>query len=207
MPASADAAAIAPTRLPSSRGDRFVLEPPLEPLFSPPFMEFSSEGPGENDPETITGPASNPKPRAREPALVVVPAGGPDVSAGTFRSCPWPSRGCVPRVMAPPARNAAVTSVVSASSTSVAPAFFALRVWMSMQYGHWVVSATATAISSLYFRGISPPRTTASSNATNALNASGASSPILPNLAKFLMSYIAVLLVRELLLRDPRRPD
>src|SRR5262245_43234918 len=59
-----------------------------------------------------------------------------------------------------------------------------------MQYGHWVVSATATAISSLYLSGITPPLNAASSNATNALNASGASSPNFFNFAIFFMSYI-----------------
>jgi hypothetical protein len=43
------------------------------------------------------------------------------------------SRACVPWVTAPPARRAAVTSVVSASYCSVAPAFFAFFACISMQ--------------------------------------------------------------------------
>src|SRR5436305_14185201 len=61
-----------------------------------------------------------------------------------------------------------------------------------MQYGHCVVSATATAISSLYFSGIAPPRTTASSNATNALNASGASSAYRAIFFMLFMSYMLI---------------
>src|SRR5438552_7519528 len=98
---------------------------------------------------------------------------------------------CVPCVIAPPARSAAAISVVSASSCSVAPAFFAFFEWISMQYGHCVVSATATAINSLYLSGITPCLTTASSNATNALKASGASSPIRLSLERFFMSYMS----------------
>src|SRR5262245_6260132 len=99
---------------------------------------------------------------------------------------------CVPCVIAPPARSAAATSVVSASSCSVAPAFLAFLVWSSMQYGHCVVSATAMAISSLYLSGITPYLTAASSKATNALKASGASSPKRLNFPRFFMSYIAI---------------
>src|SRR5678809_76185 len=47
-------------------------------------------------------------------------------------------------------------------------------------------------MSSLYLSGMTPPRTTASSKATNALKASGASSPRRGNLARFFMSYITV---------------
>ncbi len=85
----------------------------------------------------------------------------------------------------------ATFTVVSASSLSVAPAFRAFWVWISMQYGHCVVSATAIAISSLYLSGITPPRTTASSKATKALNASGASSASVPIFASLFLSYIA----------------
>jgi hypothetical protein len=46
------------------------------------------------------------------------------------------SKQCVPCVMAPPARKAAATMIVSAISVSVQPAFFAFFVWISMQYGH-----------------------------------------------------------------------
>src|SRR5262249_27509310 len=89
-------------------------------------------------------------------------------------------------------RSAAATSVASASSCSVAPAVFAFLAWISMQYGHWVVRATATAINSLYLSGITPPANAAPSNATNARNASGASSPSCLNLARFFMSYMSV---------------
>src|SRR5436190_1913932 len=99
---------------------------------------------------------------------------------------------CVPCVIAPPARSAAATRVVSASSCSVAPAFFAFWAWISMQYGHCVVSATATAISSLYLSGITPPLKAASSKATKLLKASGASSPSFLNFFRLAMSYIVV---------------
>src|SRR5438105_6409553 len=66
-----------------------------------------------------------------------------------------------------------------------------------MQYGHCVVSATATAISSLYLSGIAPSLNAASSNATNPLKASGASSPSFLSLVMFFMSYIAVSLGRK----------
>src|SRR5258708_2324133 len=59
-----------------------------------------------------------------------------------------------------------------------------------MQYGHCVVRATATAISSLYLSGIAPSLKAASSNATNPFQASGASSPNFLSLARFFMSYI-----------------
>src|SRR5262249_10661274 len=60
-----------------------------------------------------------------------------------------------------------------------------------MQYGHCVVSATATAISSLYFSGIAPSLNAASSNAMKPLNPSGASSPSFLNFVRFFMSYMA----------------
>src|SRR6266436_1480598 len=60
-----------------------------------------------------------------------------------------------------------------------------------MQYGHCVVSATATAINSLYLSGIAPPLKAASSKATNPLKASGASSPSFLSFVRFFMSYIA----------------
>src|SRR6516165_10726165 len=59
-----------------------------------------------------------------------------------------------------------------------------------MQYGHCVVSATATAINSLYLSGITPSLKAASSNATNALKASGASWPSVLSFVRFFMSYI-----------------
>ena len=43
---------------------------------------------------------------------------------------------CVACVTAPPARSEAATIVASTSSASVAPAFRALLLWISMQYGH-----------------------------------------------------------------------
>src|SRR5262245_27783329 len=45
---------------------------------------------------------------------------------------------------------------------------------MSMQYGHWVVRATAIAISSLYLTGIAPSATDNLSKAQNAFITSGA---------------------------------
>src|SRR5262245_805757 len=60
-----------------------------------------------------------------------------------------------------------------------------------MQYGHCVVSATATAINSLYLSGIAPPLKAASSNAANPFHASGANSPSFLSFANCFMSYIA----------------
>src|SRR5688500_2765791 len=51
---------------------------------------------------------------------------------------------CVPWVMAPPARNAAATRTASAISRSEVPSCRALFEWISMQYGHCVVNATAS---------------------------------------------------------------
>src|SRR5438105_5152082 len=99
------------------------------------------------------------------------------------------TRECVPRVIAPPARIAAATSVASANSCSAAPAFFA---WTSVQYEHWVVSATATAIRSVYRSGITPPRNAAASNATNAWKVSEASSPSSLSLGGSFMPYTSV---------------
>src|SRR3954470_10280893 len=59
-----------------------------------------------------------------------------------------------------------------------------------MQYGHWVASATAMAISSLYLAGMAPALYAAVSNAANSWNASGASSPYFANFVRFLRSYI-----------------
>src|SRR5881394_3054946 len=64
---------------------------------------------------------------------------------------------------------------------------------MSMQYGHCVVQATATAINSLYFTGIAPSATAALSNAQNAFITSGASSFIFLILVRFALSYICLL--------------
>src|SRR6266404_428003 len=63
-----------------------------------------------------------------------------------------------------------------------------------MQYGHCVVKATATAISSLYLTGIAPAATDALSNATNAFIVSGAWASRFFILLRFFMSYIAHLL-------------
>src|SRR5678816_104926 len=45
---------------------------------------------------------------------------------------------------------------------------------MSIQYGHCVVRATATAISSLYFTGMAPSATASLSNSQKAFITSGA---------------------------------
>ena len=63
---------------------------------------------------------------------------GPDDGAWTAlgRPClpgPYFEIRCVPWVMAAPARSAAATNVVSASSASVAPALSASSLWISMQ--------------------------------------------------------------------------
>src|SRR5262249_48005043 len=57
-------------------------------------------------------------------------------------------------------------------------------------YGHCVVSATATAMSSLYLTGIAPSFAAASSNTRNALKVSGARSPSLFILVMFFRSYM-----------------
>src|SRR5262245_47725276 len=67
-----------------------------------------------------------------------------------------------------------------------------------MQYGHCVVSATATAINSLYLRGMTPSLNAASSKARNPLNASGASSPSFFIFDRFFMSYIVISLMKHL---------
>lgn len=66
--------------------------------------------------------------------------------------------------------------VVSASSSWVAPAEYAALVCASMQYAHCVVSATATAMSSVYLRGMTfpDPERASWSKAMRALNAAGA---------------------------------
>src|SRR6266568_8497089 len=104
---------------------------------------------------------------------------------------------CVACVTAPPARNAAATIAASTNSASVAPALRALPLWISMQYGHWVVSATATAISSLYFAGIAPAATAALSKAQKAFITSGARLSIFFSLARFSFLYIRVIVVSK----------
>ncbi len=81
---------------------------------------------------------------------------------------------CVPWVIAAPARSAAATATTSAISCSEVPASRDLLLWISMQYGHCVVRATASAISSLYLAGIAPAASAALWSAQNALTASGA---------------------------------
>src|SRR5881392_3751600 len=100
------------------------------------------------------------------------------------------SSACVPWVTAPPARRAAAISVVSANSCSLAPAFLAFFAWTSMQYGHCVVRATATAISSLYFTGIAPSPTAALSNAQKAFITSGARLSIFFSLPRLVLLYM-----------------
>src|SRR5580704_10200446 len=63
-----------------------------------------------------------------------------------------------------------------------------------MQYGHCVVNATASAISSLYLLGIAPSARAALSKATNAFIASGALAAISFILLRFFMSYMYCLL-------------
>src|SRR4051812_47901124 len=72
----------------------------------------------------------------------------------------------------------------------------ALLVWISMQYGHCVVTATATAISSLYFTGIAPSVTASRSNAQKAFISSGASSFIRLIFDRLSLLYMAFLLSR-----------
>src|SRR6266705_4010074 len=104
-------------------------------------------------------------------------------------------RACVACVTAAPARREAATIAASVSSVSVAPALRALSVWMPMQYGHCVVSATPTAISSLYFTGIAPAATAALSNAQKAFIKSGASWFIFSILVRFSFLYMCLVVV------------
>src|SRR5436190_23087340 len=71
-----------------------------------------------------------------------------------------------------------------------------------MQYGHWVVSATATAINSLYLTGIAPSATANLSNAQKAFITSGASSFIFLILVRFSLLYIRMDFSVELLVQD-----
>src|ERR1044071_9291756 len=59
-----------------------------------------------------------------------------------------------------------------------------------MQYGHCVVSATATAINSLYFTGIAPSATAALSKAQKAFITCGARLSIFLSLARCCLLYI-----------------
>src|SRR5512133_1312625 len=81
----------------------------------------------------------------------------------------------------------------SAISASVAPALRALPLWISMQYGHWVVSATAMAMSSLYFTGITPSATAALSKAQKAFITAGAKVSIRFSFARFSLLYMWVM--------------
>src|SRR5690349_10721139 len=54
-------------------------------------------------------------------------------------------------VLAMPARSAAAIRELSVISSREAPAAFAPLTWASMQYGHCVVNATPSAMSSRYF--------------------------------------------------------
>src|ERR1043166_3155032 len=114
---------------------------------------------------------------------------------------------CVACVTAAPARSEAATIAASVSSASVAPALRALPVWMSMQYGHCVVVATATAISSLYFTGIAPSATDSLSNAQNAFITSGASSFIFLIFVRFSLLYMGCLLWFSFFRLNFRRDD
>src|SRR3989442_797228 len=132
------------------------------------------------------------------------------IPCGVLCSCPWNARSrigvavfcqaalvsfgraCVACVTAAPARREAATIAASTISASVAPAFLALPLWISMQYGHWVVRATATAISSLYFTGIAPSATAALSKAQKAFITWGARASIFFNLARFSFLYICL---------------
>src|SRR5262249_54227260 len=108
---------------------------------------------------------------------------------------------CVPCVIAPPAFNAAATITASAISASVHPAALALLLWISIQYGHWVVSATATAISSCILARTTPSARAALSKASKPCQAAGASWPSVFSFFRLLMSYMAILLGRAVGLR------
>src|SRR5262249_8138361 len=100
-------------------------------------------------------------------------------------------KACVACVTAAPARREAATIAASVISASVAPALRALALWMSMQYGHCVVRATAMAINSLYFTGIAPSATDIRSNSQKAFITSGARLFIFLILARFALLYIS----------------
>src|SRR6185369_3713249 len=76
-----------------------------------------------------------------------------------------------------------------------------------MQYGHCVVSATATAMSSLYFTGIAPAATAALSKAQKAFITSGARLSIFFSLARFSLLYICVIVVSEISSRSTSHRD
>src|SRR6266487_4165366 len=149
----------------------------------------------------------------RQPSVAAIPC-------GVLCSCPWNvrsrigvavfcqvalvsfGRACVAWVTAAPARRAAATIAASTISASVAPALRALPLWMSMQYGHCVVRATATAISSLYFTGIAPSATAALSKAQKAFITCGARLSIFFSLARFSLLYIWVIVGSERWIRS-----
>ena len=61
---------------------------------------------------------------------------------------------------------------------------------LTMQYGHCVVRATATAVSSLYFLGMTPSARAAASSTLTPAMASGASCPMGPTRLKCAISNI-----------------
>src|ERR1700758_1137703 len=113
---------------------------------------------------------------------------------------------CVACVIAPPARIAAAMTAASASISSVAPSLRADCVCSSIQYGHWVVSATATAINCLFTASIAPGANAALSKDQNAFIASEAFSSRCLSFARFEMLYTA-LSPREIGIKKSRRAD
>ena len=102
--------------------------------------------------------------------------------------------------MAAPALSAAAMVTTSAISGSLAPACLALPEWISMQYGHCVVNATASAISSLYLAGIAPSAMAALSKAQKACIATGALASRVFSFPKLLMLYKAHLLISKIIM-------
>src|SRR5262249_12255271 len=76
---------------------------------------------------------------------------------------------------------AIATNVVSAISSSLAPAIDAFLVWASMHHGHWVIWAMPSAISSLVLAGVAPSLNAFWANSRNAREGSGARSRIFLN--------------------------
>src|SRR5439155_11709026 len=132
----------------------------------------------------------NRSPQLRWPCLYTRSAPSPVKLRLLWPALYAPARACVACVTAAPARREAATIAASTISASVAPALRALPLWISMQYGHCVVRATATAISSLYFTGIAPSATAALSNAQKAFITSGARASIFFSLVRFCLVYV-----------------
>src|ERR1700745_3428516 len=104
-----------------------------------------------------------------------------------------------PWVAAPPARKAAASSALSETSWREAPAAFAAFTCTSMQSGHCVVEATASAMSSRYFLGMAPSsRPTSLSRLSQPLNSAGAS--LLIPLKKFQIADIVEVFTQLVLL-------